>query len=165
MGIGELVPVEADAEVGIPFKLMVSGNAAPGNFTATNIPPGLQLNSGSGFLEGVPNTSGVFFTVIEFKAVPPVRRVVEIRVTPSLFTPVPAPPTVPEVLPLVEPAKETPWHPETFFRFKEPCPVPGCEELRLLYRNELTKVSGCSGCARAALQQKYLNAYRKLGSA
>jgi hypothetical protein len=49
------------------------------------------------------------------------------------------------------------------FDFTQPCDFPGCQPLRAAYAKELEQLgAGCTNCARAAIQQKYVNAYRKL---
>jgi hypothetical protein len=49
------------------------------------------------------------------------------------------------------------------FDFTQPCNFPGCQPLRAAYAKELEQLGpGCTTCARAAIQQKYVNAYRKL---
>lgn len=50
-----------------------------------------------------------------------------------------------------------------FFALDQPCDIPGCEQLRLLYKADVAKMgSTCSGCAAAALRRKYSDAYRNL---
>jgi hypothetical protein len=66
------------------------------------------------------------------------------------------PPTAPPHTPRVSGVVE-------FFDFDTPCPTPGCEQLRLLYKADVAKTEGgCNSCAAASIKRKYLDAYRNL---
>ncbi len=161
INLGPDRPTVVRAEVGQPLALSIGAYLSPTNRTISGHVPGTTLHGG--MLTGAPTEPGVFFLTVDIKAKRPVRRTIEILVynpvagAPPVSSPVVPPPDAPTAPPPIATVD-----PAIFFQLDQPCLTPGCDQLRLLYRAELTKVGGCSGCARSALQQKYLNAYRKL---
>ena len=52
----------ANGVVGTSFTYAVEGGSTANSFTATGLPPGLSLNSQSGYITGFPSTAGVFLS-------------------------------------------------------------------------------------------------------
>src|SRR3954468_13017607 len=54
-----------DVDNGVSFtvQLQATGGKTPYSFSATGVPPGLSLNSSTGFLAGQPNVTGAYTVV------------------------------------------------------------------------------------------------------
>ena len=53
-------PQAATAQVGIPFGYQTTATNNPTSFSATNLPPGLFINGGTGVISGTPTTVGTY---------------------------------------------------------------------------------------------------------
>lgn len=160
------------AEIGKPVSVVVSGSALPGNFQVVRtLPPGLNVDLRKGTLSGIPEQPGVFLFEVTQPAGRPNLRV-EVRVLPGpMFVPrepAPVEPAPPVITPPIysPPAAATQFTGslDDFLRLDKPCPIPGCEALRVRYKESLDKLTstGCSACQTSALKQKFANEYRKL---
>ncbi len=165
-------PLVINAELGKPVHAVVSGVAAPGAFRVVRgLPPGMTVDLRKGTMSGTPEQPGVFLFEVTQPAGRPNLRV-EVRVLPGpMFVPrepAPVEPPVPVFSsPIYSPPAAAPQLTgslDDFLRLDKPCPIPGCEELRVRYKESLDKLTstGCSACQTSALKQKFANEYRKL---
>jgi hypothetical protein len=84
----------ASAEVDKAFSLLVTAAGEPTSFTANGLPPGLSINSQTGYITGVPVSLGIYRPVINASnATESVSATLQISVAPAnglLATPAPA---------------------------------------------------------------------------
>ena len=55
---------DAYANSGMPFEYLVNATNAPASFTASGLPPGVAIDSGTGLISGVPVSPGVFSVLL-----------------------------------------------------------------------------------------------------
>ncbi len=53
-------PKTAAAPAGVPFQFQVAATNSPTQFSASGLPPGLQIGSGTGLISGIPTTAGTY---------------------------------------------------------------------------------------------------------
>lgn len=164
--MSQLLPLTS--KIGVPVNFVISGAALPGKFSVHGTPiPGLDTDLQTGRLTGTPQTEGLYRLTVRAAGRPDVLVLLSVhpaeQASPNLAAvPAPLPPPPPS-----NPVASRPHHPfrpESFFQLDEPCPVPGCAELRVQYKTALDKLnsSGCSGCQKAALTRKFTHEFRTL---
>jgi hypothetical protein len=122
-----------------------------------DLPVGLTLRRLVGIISGMPVQAGVHRHTVRarWRATPKNPKRGDLAASTTLHFVVSGPT---EKIEAAASPEET-----DFFDFDTPCPIPGGEQLRLLYKADVTKLgAGCSGCALGALKRKYINAYRNL---
>lgn len=57
-------PLDASGSAGAPFDYTITASNSPTGFVAGGLPPGLNLNGGTGLISGTPTADGVYHTTL-----------------------------------------------------------------------------------------------------